>query len=295
MKVVAIHSHKGGVGKTTAALLLAKYTAREGKEVCVLDFDFIGAGMADLLPLKGKPKRYLENFFLSAEPHKFRIGNLLTIYQDDDISPNNIHLMLNHSIGKPGISKEDGFADLETAMLGMIADEPHYRLVESKTKVLLDRLEKRKVDLAIFDCHPGLGFVSHTVSDLADLNIYVMTPNRADAFGLFKAISRRSLYQPNAMILFNRFKHDVPTDYWHYLDTLIGNDGLVGDLFSSLLSQLTHLVGKDEKISGIPESDLLFTLWYLGGSGHLPSIEQNQNVFDFCSKALSSLQKREGG
>ena len=46
MKTVSIHSHKGGVGKTTLGLLLCKYYARFlGKKTCFIDFDFQAPGL----------------------------------------------------------------------------------------------------------------------------------------------------------------------------------------------------------------------------------------------------------
>ncbi len=104
MKIIAVHSHKGGVGKTTIALLLAKYASNNGRNVHVVDFDFLGAGIADLIRLEGKPDRYLESYFNSADPYTFDEERLFSEYTDDDIKPNDFTIIINLT---PNIPKEE--------------------------------------------------------------------------------------------------------------------------------------------------------------------------------------------
>ena len=77
MKTIAIHSHKGGVGKTTVALLVAKQAALLGQKVCVIDLDFIGSGIADLFAITALPDEYVESYFLGTDPHSYDLDRLL--------------------------------------------------------------------------------------------------------------------------------------------------------------------------------------------------------------------------
>ncbi len=111
MKTIAIHSHKGGVGKTTIALLLAKQAAASGAKVCVADFDFIGSGMTNLFALQEKPRHYLDYFFLEPNPYDFEIGQLLGSYTDRELGKRKLRVMCN--LGDGG--NRQAAADLERA------------------------------------------------------------------------------------------------------------------------------------------------------------------------------------
>ena len=39
-KIIAVHSYKGGTGKTSLSVNLAATYARRGKKVCLMDLDF---------------------------------------------------------------------------------------------------------------------------------------------------------------------------------------------------------------------------------------------------------------
>jgi chromosome partitioning protein len=50
-KIVAIHSYKGGTGKTLLSINLAVTLAKHGKKVCLLDLDFRAPSLATLLKM----------------------------------------------------------------------------------------------------------------------------------------------------------------------------------------------------------------------------------------------------
>jgi len=189
MKTIAIHSHKGGVGKTTVALLLAKYAAISLRQTCFMDFDFIGSGISDLLDLKNKPRKYVEDYFQNANPHEFEIQQLLTSYTDRGMEHHKFTVILNVGDGLPNQKKAKSLENLKADQLALVANEPHYKEIENRTVILLEKLEKHEIDLVVVDCHPGLDMVSDTMVGLADLNVYVATPNRADCFGLLKTLN----------------------------------------------------------------------------------------------------------
>lgn len=287
MKTIAIHSHKGGVGKTTVALLLAKAATSAGRKTCVADFDFIGSGMTDLFALERKPRHYLDYYFLDTAPDAFEIEHLMGRYADGDLGRREMLVMCNLGDGLPGsrTHQADEDARQRQEMFDLVASEPRYREIQVKTEVLYRRLgEEHEVDLLIIDCHPGLGFVSETVRSLADLNVYVTTPNRSDCFGLLRSINAMGLDGPEAFLIVNRAEAAV-IDAGAFR-RLVERDPLVGVQSEAIFPQLEYLARNDRHFATIPESHLFRRLLYLGESGHLPPIDPQSGEFAFISKVL---------
>lgn len=281
MKTVGVFSHKGGVGKTTISLLLAKYAAGQGDAVCVVDFDFIGSGMADLFVLKKLPSNYLESYFLDADPHGFEARRLLGKYTDKDLNKREFEMVLNQGKGISGKRKEKELLNLEAGMMGLMANELHYREIRTKAEILFGKLEDHGTKLLIIDCHPGLDFLAETIRPLVDISVYVTTPNRSDCFDLLKAINRKRLDHPNAFLVVNQAE-----DLLTAIETfrlLLEKDPVVGNDAQTLLGFLQYIGSSEEHFAVIPESETLRTVFYLGGPGYLPTMAP----FDFCPKILS--------
>jgi cellulose biosynthesis protein BcsQ len=288
MKIVAIHSQKGGVGKTTVALLFAKYAAGLDRSCCVVDFDFIGSGVSDLLSLKRLSRRYLEHFFLSADPTIFDVRDLLASYSDTDLGEREVCLILNLTKGLPVRKDQKSVMKLERDFLGLIATDEPYGEVSAKADLLFRKLEKEGTDLAIVDCHPGLGFLSKCMRKLADLNVFITTPNRADCFGLLKAMNLdKKLDRPSSMLLFNRADRAV-TDVTAFRALLEG-DGVLGNDFVAIFAQLGHVGRKAELFAPIRESKPLRLLGKVGETGYVPPIRANAAEFRFCRTILSRI------
>ena len=285
MKTIAIHSHKGGVGKTTIALLLAKHAAMSGRTVCVIDFDFIGTGIADLFALERVPNTYLEQYILGADPAEFDVKQLLGYYTDRDMPQSRLRVILSEGKGMPRQRDRRAVRQREDDLLGLVADEPHYHEVGTKTKILFDRLTEADVELVVLDCHPGLGLVSDTMRPTADLNVFVTTPNRADCFGVLKEMNLRKLDGPRSFLILNRA--DSAVESLAAFRRLVEQDPLVGAEAKTLFPQLKYVGQNEGHFCAIPQSDLLRRAFYLGGRGHLPRIEPKQGEFRFLDKALS--------
>ncbi len=289
MKTIAIHSHKGGVGKTTLALLLAKYAAQERKKVVMIDYDFLGAGMGDLLKLGKAPVTYLENYLLQTE-RDLKLSDLVTPYSDRDIEPNSIMLLLNSMVGLPKKLRAREHASLNRNMHGMMGDDYHFGEIDFKTKALLEKLEEEeKPDLTIIDCHPGLTFVSRAAMDLADLNIYVITPNRTASFGFLKQFNMDELKEEKVFLLLN-MADGVEVDAASFRETM-KDDEIVGGYARPLFARFETLCKDDSAFCAIPENPVIFR-WYaqLGGNGLLPKIDLEQEAFSFCHKILTKME-----
>ena len=289
MKTIAIHSHKGGVGKTTIALLLAKQAAASGSKVCVADFDFIGSGMTNLFALQKKPRHYLDYYFLEPDPYDFEIDQLLGSYTDRELGKRNLRVMCNLGDGLPGESKKNGArekVELRSEMVGLMANELRYREIQGKTEILHRKLEESGFDLLVIDCHPGLGFVSETVRPLTTLDVYVTTPHRSDCFGLLKSVNvNKELDDPMSFLIVNMALPQLIDA--RSFQRLVESDGLVGTEAQALFPHLEYLGQKEEHFAALPESDLLRTFLYLGGTGKLPPISSELAEFAFIPKVLA--------
>jgi cellulose biosynthesis protein BcsQ len=288
MKTIAIHSHKGGVGKTTVALLVAKHAVLTGRTVCVVDLDFIGSGIADLFALETLPNEYVESYFVAADPHGFDLARLLGTYTDADMRSRSFSLLLNVGRGLPKKTDESAICRLQNHMMGLVADEERYREIENKLKLLLERLGRQHgAEVIIIDCHPGLGLVSDTARGLADLSVYVTTPNRSDCFGLLKTVNLKRLDNARSMLIVNRAPATV-VDAASF-QSLMESDAVVGTDSEALFPQLHHLCKKETHFAVIPESERLRAAFYLGGAAHLPRISAGKTDFQFLDKVLSLI------
>lgn len=285
MKTIAVHSHKGGVGKTTVSLLLAKHAFGEGEKVCIIDLDFIGSGMSELLPLEDRPARYLDEFFIKGNPDEMALEELLVRYSDKDTQPNGFDLILNIGVKWGKIENADRILDLKSTMMGLVRNEKHFGEIGKGTKILLKKLEKAGFTLVILDCHPGLGFVSEAIRPLTVLNVYVTTPNRSDCFSLLKIINMSKLDGPGTFLVFNRAEKPV-IDLNTFKESLC-KDQLVGGDAEALFPQLKVIGQEEDHFSCVPHSDNLKSMFHIQRDGYLPRIEKTKSKFDFCKKILT--------
>ncbi len=293
MKTAAIHSHKGGVGKTTISLMLALHAARKGRKVCVLDFDFLGCGMSALNKWDTLGKKRLQHFFVADEPHKFDIGDLLTTYKAKPEVKRKVgtkfSLLLN--LGS-GLKVGRDYAELSEDMESIVANESLYREVQAKTKILLDALEEKRFDLVIIDCHPGMGFVSETVTVLADVNVYVATQNRSDCFALLKAINAKGLDGRKAFLALNRTEGNI-VDLKSFQQRF-RRDSVVGSAAKTLLGQLSNLGKKERQFEVLAERESLRAWFNIGSEGMEPYSGWQRDVQAFCSKLLRFIETNGG-
>lgn len=174
-KIVAVHSYKGGTGKTLLSLNLAATFAKHGKKVCLFDLDFRAPSLATILKLE-KAEHWLNDYLNGT----CEIDKVLVDLSDRV-----------HDSGKLFV----GFANPATeAIRGMSAKDRKWemralgRLLALRNALLNDR----SFDYLIFDTSPGLQYSSINAIVSADLVIVATTFDRSDVDGTKRMI--RELY-----------------------------------------------------------------------------------------------------
>ncbi len=162
-KVISIISCKGGVGKTTTAVNLSASIQKEGKRVCVIDFDH----QHNLTMNLGIDQASLE--------HRVTIGDLIeTAINDPDDD------MMSALIDDSIISTNS--VDLIPATGKLAALENIIPMATSREHLLdyIISFLKSRYDYIFIDCHPGLDNFSQNALTASDS---VIIPVEAHVFG----------------------------------------------------------------------------------------------------------------
>ncbi|MEZ4386352.1 MAG: AAA family ATPase [Candidatus Krumholzibacteriia bacterium] len=201
MKVLALYSIKGGVGKTAAAVNLAHAAARDGRRTLLLDLDPQGAAS---FYFRVRPRKKGDVARLLAGGDHLQRAIRATDYPDLDILP--AHL---------------SFRRLELALDAI--KKPHARV----RKLL--KPQRRDYDLVVIDCPPTLTLVAESVLRAADLVLVPVVPT---------VLSQRTLEMLEAE--FDEQKLD-PARLWAFFSLVDRRKTLHRDLMSTLPQQgATH-------------------------------------------------------
>ncbi|MDR3600696.1 MAG: MinD/ParA family protein [Desulfosporosinus sp.] len=178
MRVIAVTSGKGGVGKTNFTVNLALALAEHGQRIMILDGDL---GLANVDIAFGLTARYTIEHLFSGEK---------TIEQIILLGPRGIRII-------PGGSGVQGLANLEREKLTFVLAN-------------LGRIEKM-ADLLIIDTGAGLGPTVINFLLAADDVILVTTPeptSLTDAYGVLKALRKEAGEVPIHVVV-NRVRSEA--------------------------------------------------------------------------------------
>src|SRR3972149_3475963 len=174
-KIIAIHSYKGGTGKTLLAMNLAATFAKQGKKVCLFDLDFRAPSLFATLKIENA-------------------DCWLNDYLNGTCDINKVLVDLSNRV--PGSGKFFvGFANPSTeAIRDMSAKDRKWEMralgrLLSLRNTLLDDGE---FDYVIFDTSPGLQYSSINAIVTADLVVVATTSDRSDVDGTRRML--RELY-----------------------------------------------------------------------------------------------------
>lgn len=255
MKIVSVHSHKGGAGKTALALLTAGALVRRGQRVCVIDLDFMGAGIDPAIRV-AKPKHYLEEALMAtpSSTQEPSIPDLVAAHRIE-AAPEPIACILNAGRPMSG-ARENKYNDLHERILNMLELEDNTGFLENGLTRLLDRLAE-DYDYVILDCHPSLTGISEVAFRIQmarpaarSATLLAATTDRAHTYGLLKEMHRRSrakgksLRPENMVLVVNMVEEDAgKRPYKTTLDTFavlgeeLKRDPVVGDEAPTLLAR----------------------------------------------------------
>jgi septum site-determining protein MinD len=187
-KIIAVHSYKGGTGKTLLSVNLAAAFARRGKKVCLFDLDFRAPSLATLLKVE-KADHWL-NDYLNGTCEIDKVLMDLT----DRI----------HNGGKLLV----GLANPSTEAIRDMSAKDRKWEMRALGRLLALRnslVDGKGIDYLIFDTSPGLQYSSINAIVSSDLVIVATTFDRSDVDGTKRMLKELyELFEKKTEIILNK-------------------------------------------------------------------------------------------
>jgi septum site-determining protein MinD len=174
-KILAVHSYKGGTGKTLLSINLAATFAEHGKKVCLFDLDFRAPSLATLLKVE-KAEHWLNDYLNGT----CEIDKVMIDLSDRVHNGGKLFVALANPATEAIRDMSAKDRKWEMRALG--------RLLALRTSVLSDKA----FDYLIFDTSPGLQYSSINAIVSADLVLVATTFDRSDVDGTRRML--RELY-----------------------------------------------------------------------------------------------------
>lgn len=158
--MIAIHSNRGGVGKTVIAINMAIAYANLGKNVCLIDLDFRAPGLSKTLQLH-HPTLWMNDFLNG----RAELGDVLA-----DVTSR------YDTAGKLLV----GLADTSISSIRDMASKNKNWEMNALRKLLSIKREltENSVDYVIFDTSPGMLYASVNAVACSDVVVIVTTADR---------------------------------------------------------------------------------------------------------------------
>ncbi|MDJ0729709.1 MAG: MinD/ParA family protein [Crocosphaera sp.] len=187
-KIIAIHSYRGGTGKTNITASLAAIAASRGKRVGIVDADLQNPGIYVLFGFNE------QNIVNSLNDYLWSRCKIFEAYYD-------VTSVLKQGTDNSFLSLVP--ASMKPADIGrMLREGYNVRLLEMGFQDLIEQLN---LDYLFVDTHPGLNeeiLLSITISDVL---VLVMRPDQQDFQGTAVTVDlARKLKVPQLLLLVNK-------------------------------------------------------------------------------------------
>ena len=171
--LISIHSHKGGVGKTTVATLISHALSREHK-VCLVDLDLVAPGVAPMLGIE-TPSRCILHYLLGNPKEPGRFPKESAVCHE---VTGNLHVI-------PGAPDHREAMGVQSYILA----ELRSGLIRARVERLLTAVRThREIDVFVLDTPPSLFGLSQMARRLVEKHegaeVLVVTPTVPDVNGL---------------------------------------------------------------------------------------------------------------
>ncbi|MFH1821375.1 MAG: MinD/ParA family protein [Methanobacteriota archaeon] len=194
--VMTLHSYKGGTGKTFISTNLAATLSKEGKNVCLIDFDLRAPSLDKVFGTKGR---------------KFWINDFL----DGRCDAGDILFDFSKSVKNKGSL----FVALANPSMGFIREavtrEKKWEMKALRRLIMMNKYltDKMAIDYIILDTNPGLSYSSINAVAAADFVLVVSTWDASDlsgAQGMVKELY--GMLEKRAMVIMNKIPSSLLTD-----------------------------------------------------------------------------------
>lgn len=187
-KIVAVHSYKGGTGKTLLSTNLAAALVKQGKKVCLFDLDFRAPSLFAILKIN-KADYYLNDY----------LNNTCDIDK----------VLIDYSHRVPGKGKfYVGLANPATEAIRDISAKDRRWEMRALGRLLQLRsvlLNEKNIDYIVLDTSPGLQYSSINAIVAADLVAVATTGDRSDVNGTTRMCKELyNLFEKKTGIVINK-------------------------------------------------------------------------------------------
>jgi MinD-like ATPase involved in chromosome partitioning or flagellar assembly len=206
-KTIAVHSSRGGTGKTIISTNLAVILARRGLKMALLDLDFRAPSLATVFSKDGKGdvKCWLNDFLNG----KCKAEQVLV----DVSKKHNLKGKLLVGFANPSIEAIRGIAEKSSAW--------EVTAVKRIFSLLTSFFDEMDMDYCILDTSPGVQYSSINAVVSSDVSVVITTLDSLDLkgtenmlFDLYDALERKAVvlvnkYSPETRILSSASKEEV--------------------------------------------------------------------------------------
>lgn len=187
-KIIAVHSYKGGTGKTLMSVNLAATFAKQGKKVAIFDLDFRAPSLFAILKSENAETWFNDYLNNTCEINK---------------------VMIDLSAKIPGGGKfYAGLANPSTEAIRDMSAKDRKWEMRALGRLLSLRntlLNEQKFDYLIFDTSPGLQYSSINAIVTADFVVVTTTGDRSDVNGTKRMLTELyNLFEKKTGLVINK-------------------------------------------------------------------------------------------